>query len=285
MQHVLVAGATGYLGSRITASICDRPYHCRALVRNPAKLEKLGITPDEVCVAGVTDRSSLRGCCDGIDTVISTVGITRQKDGLSYLDVDYQANMNLLEEARGSGVRKFIYVSVLNGEKLRHLKICDAKEKFVEQLKNSGIEFCVIRPNGFFSDMSDYLQMATAGRVYLFGSGGQRINPIDGADLATFCVDAISSPEKELNVGGPETLTHRDIAIAAFEVLGKEPKLSRIPDWMRRFALLAIRTFTSSRVYGPLEFFMTVTSMDMIAPEFGSRTLREHFATLHGKGT
>ena len=54
------------------------------------------------------------------------------------MDVDYQANLNLLNEARESGVRKFIYVSVLNGEKLRHLKICDAKEMFVEELKKSG---------------------------------------------------------------------------------------------------------------------------------------------------
>jgi hypothetical protein len=45
--------------------------------------------------------------------------------------------MNLLQEAKKSRVKKFIYVSVLNGENLRHLKICDAKERFVEQLKKS----------------------------------------------------------------------------------------------------------------------------------------------------
>ena len=85
--------------------------------------------------------------------VISTVGITKQKDGLTYMDVDYQANLNLLEEAKKSGVKKFIYVSVLNGEKLKATKICYAKEKFVERLKNSGIEYCVVRPNGFYSDI------------------------------------------------------------------------------------------------------------------------------------
>jgi nucleoside-diphosphate-sugar epimerase len=55
-------------------------------------------------------------------------GITRQKDGFTYMDVDYQANMNLLEQEKQSGVKRFIYVSVFNGENLRHLKICDAKE-------------------------------------------------------------------------------------------------------------------------------------------------------------
>ena len=66
--------------------------------------------------------------------VISTVGITRQKDGFTYMDVDYRENANLLSEAKRSGVKKFIYVSVLNGEKLSNLKICEAKEIFVTEL-------------------------------------------------------------------------------------------------------------------------------------------------------
>ena len=88
----------------------------------------------------ITRRETLKGCCNGIDTVISTAGITRQKDGLTYMDVDYQANLNLLEEALNSGVRKFIYVSALNGQHLRHRKIFRAKGGFVERLRASGIE-------------------------------------------------------------------------------------------------------------------------------------------------
>jgi uncharacterized protein YbjT (DUF2867 family) len=74
------------------------------------------------------------------------------------MDVDYQANMNLLQQAKQSGVSKFIYVSVLNGEQLRQLKVCDAKEMFVEQLQKSGMKYCIIRPNGFFLDMTDFFQ-------------------------------------------------------------------------------------------------------------------------------
>ena len=62
---------------------------------------------------------ALAGFCKNIDVVISTVGITRQKDGLTYMDVDFQSNVNLIDEAKKEGVKKFIYISVLNGEKLR----------------------------------------------------------------------------------------------------------------------------------------------------------------------
>jgi uncharacterized protein YbjT (DUF2867 family) len=42
---------------------------------------------------------------------------------------------------------------------------------FVEQLKKSGLDYCVVRPNGFFSDMTDFYKIARKGRVYLFGNG------------------------------------------------------------------------------------------------------------------
>lgn len=82
----------------------------------------------------MTKSETLNGICKDVDVVISAVGITRQKDGLTYMDVDYQANVNLINEAKRNGVKKFIYISVLNGEKLRGLKICEAKEKLVDYL-------------------------------------------------------------------------------------------------------------------------------------------------------
>ena len=277
MKGILLAGSTGYLGSYIAKELQKRSCFFRAIARNPEKLKQNDIEANEVLKAELTDPDSISECCKGIDVVISTVGITRQKDGLTYMDVDYQANMNLLKEAKKSGVKKFIYVSVLNGEKLRNLKICDAKEMFVEQLKKSGVDYCIVRPNGFFSDMSEFFNMAKRGRVYLFGNGELRANPIHGEDLATVCVDAIDKPDKEVEIGGPETLTQNDIALIAFDILGNKPKITHIPDWVRVTILKLVRLFTGSRVYGPVEFFMTVMSMNMLAPEYGKHTLKEYF--------
>jgi uncharacterized protein YbjT (DUF2867 family) len=127
--------------------------------------------------------------CKDIDIVFSALGITKQKDGLTYMEVDYQGNKNILNEALESRVSKFMYVSVLNADKLKHLEIIKAKEKFAEELKLSNIEHIIIRPNGFFSDITEVFKMAQKGRVYLFGDGEYRGNPIHGADLAEACVN------------------------------------------------------------------------------------------------
>jgi uncharacterized protein YbjT (DUF2867 family) len=153
MNRILLAGTTGYLRGYIAKELKKRSYPVRAMARNPEKLKQNDIEATEILQAEITQPNSIKDCCKNIDVVISTVGITKQKDGLTYMDVDYQANMNLLQEAKKNGVKKFIYISVLNGEKLRYLKICDAKELFVEQLIKSGFEYCIIRPNGFFSDI------------------------------------------------------------------------------------------------------------------------------------
>ena len=249
--------------------------------RNPEHLRGKGIKVNEIISAELTQPNSIEDCCENINVVISTVGITKQKDGLTYMDVDYQANMNLLYQAKLSNVNKFIYVSVLNGENLRHLKICSAKEMFVEELKKSGLDYCIIRPNGFFSDMAEFYTMAQKGRVYLFGNGALKANPIHGEDLAKVCVDAIDNTETVIEVGGPETLTQKEIAESAFDVLGIPPKITYIPEWVRVLVLKLVRLFTGSKVYGPIEFFMTVMAINMVAPEYGRHTLKNYFSSLN----
>lgn len=285
-SKILLAGATGYLGGYILKELVSRNIPVRTIVRDPSRIagEIMQNSMVEVLTAQVTKPESIRQCCEGIDTVISTVGITRQKDGLTYMNVDFRANANLVDEAKSSGVRKFIYVSVLNGEKLRRLKICEAKERLVDYLKESGVEYCIIRPNGFFSDMGDFLKMARRGRIYLFGDGTLKLNPIHGADLAKVCVDDINKGGQEISIGGPEVLSQNEIGALALKAWSKEGKIVHLPDWIRRFTLWTLRTLTSQKTYGPAEFFLTTMAMEMVAPTYGIHTLGDYFSVKTKEG-
>ena len=281
MKKILVAGSTGYLGSHIVTELMVRQSDFKAIARSPQKLQQLRIPLSRIIEAQVTDTASLSGCCEGIDAVVSTVGITRQQDGLTYMDVDYKANKNLLDEAIKSGVKKFIYVSVLHGENLRHLKICEAKERFVKELQTSGLDYCIIRPSGFFSDMKEFYEMAKQGRIYLFGDGTKKVNPIHGIDLAKVCVDAIFQNEKVIEVGGKDVLTHNEIAIIAFESVHKNPKITYIPDWFRRFLLWMASIFMRKAQYGKIEFFLNVMAMDMATNQYGNHSIEAFFTQLN----
>ena len=276
-NNVLLAGATGYLGSYLLKVLLEKQNQVIAIVRRPEKLKISNENYLEIKQTEVTDPETLKDICKGVDTVISAVGITRQKDGLTYMDVDYQANMNLLEEAKKAGVKRFVYVSAINGDKYRKLKIFEAKEKFVDALKASGLIYTIVRPNGFFSDMKDFLRMAKSGRVYLFGSGHQKFNPIHGEDLARVIIDKIVDNNEELTIGGPDILSLNDISELASNALNKPVKVVHLPDFLRKLVLWVLRTFTSEKTYGPAEFFLTLMAEDNIAPTYGHHHLKDYF--------
>ena len=282
MKKVLVAGATGYLGRFVVKALKAQGYWIRVLGRSAAKLTPVEKYADELFVGEVTDPDSLTGLCDGIDTVFSSVGITRQKDGLTYRDVDYQANRNLLTMAEAAGVSQFMYVHVLKAGKLQHVAMIQAKQAFVDELKRSTLDHTVICPTGFFSDMEEILAMARSGRVYLFGDGSNRINPIHGADLAQVCADALQSSESQIDVGGPEVLTYREIAELAFDVLDQPEKITCIPKYLVSATVGALRWLTPAKVYGPVQFMASVMTMDVIGQPHGQRRLADHFRDCSG---
>lgn len=276
MKRVLVAGATGYLGGFVVQEFKARGYFVRAMARSPEKLNHLHRSLDEIVRAEATQAGTLEHVCDGIDVVFSSIGITKQKDKLTFRDVDYQGNVNLLEAAQRAGVGKFIYVSVFNGPNLLHLEIVKAHEDFVKALRASGVDYTVLRPTGYFSDMSELLKMAKKGRVYLIGRGSNRVNPIHGADLAVKCVDALEGEQKETDVGGPEILTYHEIAELAFHTLGKPARITSVPVWVMKL-VIAVTRIVSTHQGELLSFFTTAMTSDVVAPTTGTHSLAAHF--------
>jgi uncharacterized protein YbjT (DUF2867 family) len=281
VRNVLVVGATGYLGRRLVAELAASGCRVRALVRRPDQAAQLP-QAHEILVGQVTEPESLAGIADGVDTVFSSLGITRQRDGVGYEQVDHLGDRAVLRRAERAGVTRFVYVSVLHGEEMRRsVALAAAKERFVDELRASPVASTVVRPTGFFSDMADFLTMARKGTVTLFGDGTNRMNPISGRDLARECIAAAESAtgDDELSVGGPDVLTHEEIARLAFAALGRPARLRHVPLPLISTAVRVLSALSSQRVYGPVQFLAAVLSRDMVARQTGSDHLADDFAS------
>jgi uncharacterized protein YbjT (DUF2867 family) len=278
MKRVLIAGATGYLGRYLCAEFQRRGWHVTALVRK--KSAAADLKADAVIVAQATWRETLDGVMTDIDLVVSALGITRQADGVGYWDVDYQANANLLEEALHADVQGFAYIHVLNADRLKDVPLVAAKSAFVHKLQQAPLQSTVIAPTGYFSDMADFLAMAKAGRVWLFGEGQQLINPIHGVDLAAAAYEAIERGEVWYDVGGPDIFTQDEIAKLCFDVLDVPARITHLPDVLRRLALWLLPRVAPRSVAGPAQFFLTALAMDMTAAQFGQQHLAAHFQSI-----
>ncbi len=289
MKRVLVAGATGYLGKFAAQAFKARGCHVRVLTRSEKRLSEPGpfTAPalsrddvDEIFVGELSKPESLEGLMDDIDVVFSSVGISRQRDGLTFEQVDYQCNKNLIDLCEASDVKRFVYVSMQGAENIMQLAITQAHEKVVDALKASGMEHRIVRPCGYFSDMGAVFDMAKKGRVLLVGDGTNQMTPIHGRDLAQVCVDTAEGDELEVEAGGPDNLTQRETAELAFEVLGKPAKITVIPMWVAWGAVKCVGLLSTQ--FGDLvEFIVTAGKIDGVGPKRGTTTLRSYFQALH----
>jgi len=284
MKKVLVAGSTGYIGRYVAQEFKNRGYWVRALVRDPDKIKKPGahLEPalenlaDEFFIGDATRPESIHGVCDGVELVFSSLGMTRPDFVHSSFDVDYKANLNIMREAMKAKVKKFVYISVFNAHKMMGIENIQAHEKFVDELRASGLEYSIVRPTGYFSDMAQFLNMARNGFMFSLGEGDTRSNPIHGADLAKVCVDAAEGNATEINAGGPEIFTYRQVAMMAAEVVNKQPFNISMPVWLAE-GITAVTGFINRDIHDIALFATTVSKNDTVAPQYGVHRLREFF--------
>ena len=173
--------------------------------------------------------------------IISTVGLTGASTKVTSYDIDLQGNLNLLNEAKAAGVKKFNYISVISCDEPGADKVpmLHAKFLFEQALKKGGLEYIIHRPTGYFYDIAKVFKpYIDKGEMQLLkGFGGVKANVIDCPDFAKFIVDTMGDVNVTYNVGGKETYTYEEMAQMCFDAAKKPLKIKWAPIWL--FGILA----------------------------------------------
>ncbi|NLG63550.1 MAG: NAD(P)H-binding protein, partial [Candidatus Cloacimonetes bacterium] len=109
---IVVAGATGSLGSRIVEGLRERRENVRALVRptsNHSALQQAGVP---VIYGDLTQPATLERALAGARVVITTATTSKKNDD-TIENVDVAGNQNLIEAARKAGVEHFVFISTV----------------------------------------------------------------------------------------------------------------------------------------------------------------------------
>ncbi|MCX6597714.1 MAG: SDR family oxidoreductase [Acidobacteria bacterium] len=268
---VLVAGATGAVGTELVRELMARHHRVRGLSRHACNIA------DEAVQADAT-TTDLTGVCRGVDVVISALGASvspNAPEKRSYDAVDYVGNSRLLAEAKQAGVKRFIYVSVHVEDGYRNTGYIAAHERFVEELRSSGISYTVIRPTGIFSAFAEILDFARKGPVPVLGDGQAKSNPVHEADVALAAINALESGPAAISIGGPDVLTRRQIAEEVVRALGKKPRILSMPVGV--FGLLTkLMSIGSPRKKELFDFVKAVAVTDSVAPALGRQRLADY---------
>ena len=179
--------------------------------------------------------------------------------------------------------KKFIYVSVFKANENAGIAYFGAHAAFEYELKNSGLDYAIIRPTGIFYIFAEFVKLARKGIIPLFGDGSAEMNPIHESEVAATCLKAITSHETEFDVGGPEVFTRRRLGELCFEALNKKPRFISYPVGLFRFLIKPIAYF-DRRLFEFLDFGIFVNTNDCVAPKIGEKKLESYLRQLTTEG-
>lgn len=282
-MKVVLAGAFGKLGTDILKALIREDYEVIAA----DMAERM-----EPSIAGkytfwkidATKPETMKGMCDGADLVITTVGLTGTSASITNYDIDYQGNMNILEEAKRAKVKGFTYISVIKADSDPKVPMLHAKALFEEKLKESGIPYVIHRPTGYFYDIAKvFMPMIEKGEVSLLGNIDVHANVIDTEDFAEFIVLHINDQNKVYNVGGKETYSYKEIAEMFFAAAGREPVIKRAPVWL--FDVLAfVNKLKKNGKEAIIRFSKWTLTNELVGEDvYGDKSFKAYIRTCYKK--
>jgi len=242
-MSILVVGITGTLGQNFGNAAREYGVKLRVLVRkesinDPAKAKLF--EGFEVVEGSLTDYASLVAACQGITTVIASVG-SFQID----LEVD------LVKAAAEAGVKRFIpseFSCSLTKPNSLHMAGFEEKGKVRAAIKESGMEFTSIQSNGFMQWFApacfNMLKPAFPTKVEVFGDGNVKLGMTSLVDVGRIAILAASDPRvanKHIVISFPGTLHTQNEMIQMWEdvsgtkvereTVSAEETQRRMKDW------------------------------------------------------
>ena len=236
LSTVLVAGATGFLGSEICHQLILKKMNVKGLVRDTSdanKVAQLKASGVETIEGDLKNKISLEHALHGVSAIISTVSSTlSRQEGDSIQTVDDEGQINLIDAAITAGVKQMIYISLCE---LGENPLQTAKRNVEKHIVESGLNYTILQPTYF---MEVWLSPVLGfdypnAKATIYGEGNNKISWISIKDVALFATAALDNPiaaNKIIRLGGPEALSPLEVVNIFETVKGTKFTLQYVPE-------------------------------------------------------
>ena len=213
-RKVLVTGATGYIGGRLTPRLVEAGYDVRVLVRDPSRLAEVPWAETVEIVKGdLGEPATLSAAFEGVDIVYYLVHSMGSKGDFENQERD--AATNVARAALAVGVTRIVYLGGLHpdGVLSPHLR---SRAEVGRILMDSGVPTVALQAGVVIGSGSTSFEMGrhlTDVLPYMPAPKWVRnyIQPIAIRDVLYYLIEAAKLPadvNRTFDIGGPDVLRY-----------------------------------------------------------------------------
>lgn len=219
---MLVLGATGFIGSRLTAALAARGH---------------AVSAPRVDFVRATDAADWKGAVRGMEVVVNAVGILRERGKQSFAVLHDVAPRAVFAACQAAGVRRVVQVSALGADEGASSRFHISKKRADDFLAQSRLDWVIVRPSLVFgpggASARLFAMLASLPVVPLPGDGGQRVQPVHIDDLADLLLRLVEWPaplRRVVPAVGPREVTLREWLGVLRAQMGLPPaRFARVP--------------------------------------------------------
>lgn len=251
---VAVAGGTGFVGSEIARELRRRGR--RVVVLSSRGEVARGQLPDdiEIRLADVRDAESLAPALAGVDEMVIALAfpglpVEQRGKGYTFMEVDAAGTRRLIAAGRQSGVQRVVYLSGAGAGHDARRHWFRAKAVAEDAVRVSGMGWTILRPTWVYGpadvSLNRFLGFARVlPFVPLTNLGRQQLAPVFVRDVANLAADSLeqdAAAERVFEIGGPETMSMREVLRRALAVAGLQKALLPGPTPLIKLAAWPMR--------------------------------------------
>jgi uncharacterized protein YbjT (DUF2867 family) len=217
----LITGATGDIGARVVDLLIKRGDRPRIFVRNPERARARFGDRVEISAGDLAEPQSLSRALAAVDALfLVTIG-----PEIPRLDESAAA------AARAAGIRLLVKLSSMDVE--QGLAIGAWHERGEAAIQASGINFTLVRPSGFLSNLLAWAHSVRTEGIVRSSTGDGLRAFIHSDDVAAVAVEALTTGAydgESLTITGPEALSFAKITARMGAAIGRKLIFESISD-------------------------------------------------------
>lgn len=212
---IAVSGPTGTVGRALVTELAARGAPCRLLVRPGAPRADRADRPGDMVATDIADSRQLRRALTGVRRLFLLTPFGPDQGNLQ---------VAMIEAAVQAGVEAVVKLSALGAAPDAVALVHRQHGLSDEKLRNSGIEYAVLRPNAFMQNAVQWLPSIDRIDAVPIPAGDARVSMIDARDIAAVAAALLTAPDfptGTYDLTGPAAVTYADVARELSAVAGR----------------------------------------------------------------